>query len=768
MASSYVNDLRLNEMATGDASGSWGTNTNTNLGLIGEALGFGTEAITTNADTHASTIADGATDPIRAIFIKYTGTLDSACTITIGPNTVNKFCFIHNATSGSQSIIISQGSGANVTIATGQTKGVYLDGAGSGAAVVDAFATLSVVDLLVDDDLTVTDDASIGGDLDVVGVAAAATFEPDGDTAAGDNAAIGYTAAEGLILTGQGSTGDVTIKNDADALVAHVPTGTTGVTFAGAIDVSGTSNLDVIDVDGAANFAADVTIASGADLLTASAGVGNVLVGPDTGASIASGGNNNVMIGDSAGKFATTAVGSIFVGPGAGLGITGTKLTGNGNIAIGSNAGAVLQGAAALNVLIGAECGDAITVGSNSVAIGFRALGQETGGQDSVAIGTDALATQNFTTAGTRSGNVAVGLNAGKSITTGTANTFIGGFCGDGTDDGVNNVAVGNTSLSGNCGNNNTAVGEGALAATTGQNNQCFGNSAGAAITSGNYNTVVGNHTGNGDGIDIRTLENRIVLADGQGNVGLYIDNASQAFVGDMALQTDGANLNVNVTGTAMGLNVYQDNSSDTILCKLRHARANTGNSALATMIQFCRSDGAERGSIKVNGIGSTSFNTSSDYRLKENVDYNWDATTRLKQLKPARFNWIADADTTVDGFLAHEAATVVPDAVIGVKDATHVVENVVLSASDEVISQGTPEDYWTTRKADILYTEDDTLPDGKSVGDVKEAAKFPSDSKWVAKHSIPNHQQIDHSKIVPLLVKTIQELEARITALEG
>ena len=165
MASTFVNDLRLSEMATGDNSGSWGTVTNVNLELIGEALGFGTEAITTNADTHASTIADGVSDPVRAIFIKYTGTLDSACTITIGPNTVNKFCFIHNATGGSQNIIISQGSGANVTIATGQTKGVYLDGAGSGAAVVDGFATLSVGDLLVDDDLTVTDDITVGGDI---------------------------------------------------------------------------------------------------------------------------------------------------------------------------------------------------------------------------------------------------------------------------------------------------------------------------------------------------------------------------------------------------------------------------------------------------------------------------------------------------------------------------------------------------------------------------------------------------------------------------
>ncbi len=131
-------------MDTGDNSGTWGTVTNTNLELIGEAFGFGTEAITTNADTHTSTIADGSTDPVRAMYVKYTGTLDSTCTITIGPNTVNKFYYIENGTSGSQDIVISQGSGANVTIPAGDVKAVYLDGAGSGAAVTDAFASLNV------------------------------------------------------------------------------------------------------------------------------------------------------------------------------------------------------------------------------------------------------------------------------------------------------------------------------------------------------------------------------------------------------------------------------------------------------------------------------------------------------------------------------------------------------------------------------------------------------------------------------------------------
>ena len=81
---------------------------------------------------------------------------------------------------------------------------------------------------------------SVLATVDVTGLATAATFEPDGDTAAGDNAAIGYTSAEGLILTGQGSTNDVTIKNDADADVIEIPTGTTNVTIAGTLETGGT------------------------------------------------------------------------------------------------------------------------------------------------------------------------------------------------------------------------------------------------------------------------------------------------------------------------------------------------------------------------------------------------------------------------------------------------------------------------------------------------------------------------------------------------
>ena len=117
--------------------------------------------------------------------------------------------------------------------------------------------------------------AKLDTNIDISGVATASTFEPDGDTAAGDNAAIGYTAAEGLILTGQGSSTDVTVKNDADATVLSIATGTTQATFAGEvvaasldisgdIDVDGTSNLDDVAIVGTATVTGTLQVKNGA------------------------------------------------------------------------------------------------------------------------------------------------------------------------------------------------------------------------------------------------------------------------------------------------------------------------------------------------------------------------------------------------------------------------------------------------------------------------------------------------------------------------
>jgi hypothetical protein len=202
-----------------------------------------------------------------------------------------------------------------------------------------------------------------------------------------------------------------------------------------------------------------------------------------------------------------------------------------------------------------------------------------------------------------------------------------------------------------------------------------------------------------------------------------------------------------------VGTEIHQDGtvlmsrSSDTPLFL---SRSDDG-----AIVKFFRGT-AQKGDISVDG-SSTAYNTSSDYRLKENVDYTWDATTRLKQLKPARFNFISNADTTVDGFLAHEVSSIVPEAITGTKDETRDVSNAILSASGALLFENITQDDWTSGK---LATKD---ADGNDVD-----AIYPSDSTWTASHTEPVMQGIDQSKLVPLLVKTIQELEARITALEA
>ena len=353
------------------------------------------------------------------------------------------------------------------------------------------------------------------GNVDIVGTVTGAAFEPDGDTAAGDNAAIGYTAAEGLILTGQGSTSDVTIKNDADATVMSIPTGTTNVVASGSV------------------------------------------YAPLISAAYVSGTSNLFM----------------------------------------------------------------------------RNLG-----------GTNRIDSYNDPISATYP------LQINASIY-----TFYVADTERMRIDGSGNLLIACTSLDGNA-------------------------STGTRIT------------------------------------------------------VDGS--------------IFATRSSE-YAAILRRSNSDGG------VILF-RRDSSNVGSVSVNG-SSTAYNTSSDYRLKENVDYSWDATTRLKQLKPARFNFIVDADKTVDGFLAHEVSSVVPEAITGEKDGTKTHTKVVLDAAGALLSENIEQSDWVAGKSSTTDSDGDTVP-----------AIYPSDSTWEASKVMPDYQGIDQSKLVPLLVKTIQELEARIAALEA
>ena len=145
----------------------------------------------------------------------------------------------------------------------------------------------------------------------------------------------------------------------------------------------------------------------------------------------------------------------------------------------------------------------------------------------------------------------------------------------------------------------------------------------------------------------------------------------------------------------------------------------NNINASESTYVIDFRQQGTDSGRIRVLS-NSVEYQTSSDYRLKENVTYDWDAIPRLKELKPVRFNWIKDStNTVIDGFIAHETQEVVPESVGGVKDEV-----------------------------------------------------YPADHE---KAGEPKYQGIDQSKLVPLLAKAmieqqeiIEQLQADVAELKG
>jgi hypothetical protein len=135
----YVNNLRLKEITTGDEDGTWGTSTNTNLELITDGFSYGTKEIAADAN-ETFTMPDATADATRSLYLKFTSAVSLTATreITLGPNTVSKTWIIENATSGSQIITIKQGSGSTVDVANGAKVMLVTDGAGAGAAVIDA------------------------------------------------------------------------------------------------------------------------------------------------------------------------------------------------------------------------------------------------------------------------------------------------------------------------------------------------------------------------------------------------------------------------------------------------------------------------------------------------------------------------------------------------------------------------------------------------------------------------------------------------------
>jgi hypothetical protein len=313
----YVNNLRLKEITTGDEDGTWGTSTNTNLELITDGFSYGTKQMAADAN-ETFTMPDATADDVRSFYLKITSAVSLTATreITLGPNTVSKVWMIENATSGSQIITIKQGSGATVNVPNGSKVMIVTDGAGAGAAVLNANPT--------EVGGTVT---SVGGTGTVNGLTLTGTVTTSGNlTLGGTLANVDLTSqVTGTLPIANGGTGststtyvDLTTNVTGTLPVANGGTGVTSSTGTGSVVLSSSPTLTTPNLG--TPSAATLTNATGLPLSTGVTGQ-LPLANGGTGASLVDPNADRIFFwDDSAG--ATT-----FLTVGSGLQISGTTLS---------------------------------------------------------------------------------------------------------------------------------------------------------------------------------------------------------------------------------------------------------------------------------------------------------------------------------------------------------------------------------------------------------------------------------------------------------
>ena len=211
-----------------------------------------------------------------------------------------------------------------------------------------------------------------------------------------------------------------------------------------------------------------------------------------------------------------------------------------------------------------------------------------------------------------------------------------------------------------------------------GQHGTGAGEMALAASTTGNCSILMGDGATGSDFyrgyIQYQNVNDSLVLAT-SALERMRLDSSGNILIGSSSQIGTGGKFQITSSADTA---IFRTTSTTTYAAVV----VNVQNTA-ARLLAFQAGNTTNVGTITTNG-SSTSYNTSSDHRLKENVVNIADGITRVKQLQPKRFNFIADADTTVDGFLAHEAQTVVPEAVSGSKDEVDDKGNPVYQGIDQ------------------------------------------------------------------------------------
>lgn len=260
MASTFTTNTGIEKPGVGEQSGTWGTTTNENFDIIDRALnGVTGIALTTNSDTstlNTDTTSGALSDGMFKV-LQYTGTLDSAHTVTITPNTAAKVYLVFNNTSGSQNLIFSQGTGANATIVPGEIAWIYADG-GAGNAVVRKVELSKLTTALDVNGQNIT--SASNGNV-VISPNGTGDVQLDADTVrVGDSDADANISSNGnnnlILKTGNSTTGSMTIVDGANGNISLAPDNTG---FVGVPNIIFNTALDATNAVGQNNWVIKLT-----------------------------------------------------------------------------------------------------------------------------------------------------------------------------------------------------------------------------------------------------------------------------------------------------------------------------------------------------------------------------------------------------------------------------------------------------------------------------------------------------------------------------
>jgi hypothetical protein len=531
MTSSYTINSGIEKPASGDQAGTWGTTANLNYDIIDRVMS-GVTTLTLSGTSSTLLTSDAALSDGHYKVLLLGGSPSGTHTVTISPNDQSKIYFVQN--NSGQTVIFSQGSGANATIANGEAGIIYANGAGASADVATLINNTSLTTATIGT-LNVSTSSTLVGDMLLTGVF------PDGT----DNVAVGEFALGGASSTVTSGNYNVAV---GDRPLRYATTGdynvAVGFDSMGGSSVTGSHNIALGNDAGYAmtSGSGNVLIGQNAGELVSS-GAENIFVGRDAGKAFLTGNDSvfigaragfnaqtdslsvcigeeagytmngsgyNVYMGHQAGYYTTTGSNNIAIGNEAGEGV----YTGGYNVYIGDTAGKIVDNATSNNVAAGRYAGYESSSEGNDISLGYFANRQSKyatlgagfmGYNIGIGANTNGGLSSSATTYDFFDNNISIGKNAGGYLVKGANNVFIGEGAGPSvsTSSGTsNNIAIGLNALK----SINPSIAAG--------NNIAIGRECGDELTDADDNILIGRNAGTtgSPGGPITTSDNNICL----------------------------------------------------------------------------------------------------------------------------------------------------------------------------------------------------------------------------------------------------------------